>query len=218
MVSRETSPPELPGWLEPARAGLTRYAELLVGPGTERGLIGPREGPRIWERHILNCAVVADPAVQVVPPQAVVADIGSGAGLPGVVWALARPDITVVLIESLLRRATFLTECVHDLGLSQRVQVLRVRAEEAAERGATMDLVTARAVAPLGKLAGWAAPLLKPGGSLVALKGESADEELERDAAALQAAGLRDAQVRHLGAAVVEPPTIVVTARRATAQ
>lgn len=218
MVSRETSPPDLPGWLQPARAGLTRYAELLVGPGTERGLLGPREGPRIWDRHILNCAVVADPSLGIIPQGCTVADIGSGAGLPGLVWALARPDIQVVLIESLLRRASFLTECVHELGLGERVQVLRARAEEAAERKPAIDVATARAVAPLGKLAAWAAPLLKPTGSMVALKGTSATEELERDADELYRVGFTDPQVLVVGSDVVDPGTIVVIARLAAAQ
>lgn len=231
MVSRETAvpeppeppePPDLPDWLVPAAASLARYAGLLVGPGTERGLLGPREGPRIWDRHILNCAVVADPKAGLIPAGGHVADIGSGAGLPGIVWAIARPDITVVLIESLLRRVTFLTECVHDLNLTDRVQVVRARAEEAGDRvGAThggLDVVTARAVAPLGTVAAWSAPLIRPGGLLVALKGESAQEELVRDADQLRTSGLVDPQVLNVGQGVVELPTTVVTARRAAAQ
>lgn len=231
MVSRETAvpeppeppePPDLPDWLVPATASLARYAELLVGPGTERGLLGPREGPRIWDRHILNCAVVADPKAGFIPADGHVADIGSGAGLPGIVWAIARPDITVVLIESLLRRVTFLTECVHELNLTDRVQVVRARAEEAGDRvGAAdggLDVVTARAVAPLGTVAAWSTPLIRPGGLLVALKGESAQEELVRDADQLRTSGLVDPQVLTVGQGVVELPTTVVTARRAAAQ
>ncbi len=225
MVSRETSvpePPALPQWLEPAGGDLTRYAELLAGPGIQRGLLGPREAPRIWDRHILNCAVVADPAQGLVPSGARVADIGSGAGLPGLVWALARPDLSVVLIESLLRRVTFLTECAHELDLTERVQVVRARAEEGGDRAGSadggLDVVTARAVAPLGTVARWAAPLIRPGGYLVALKGESAHEELARDGAELQASGLVDARVLTVGEGVVEPATTVVIAQRATAQ
>jgi len=228
MVSRETAvpePPEPPGrpdWLEPAGGSLSQYAELLVGPGIERGLLGPREAPRIWDRHILNCAVVVDPAVGLIPDGARVADIGSGAGLPGIVWAIARPDISVVLIESLLRRVTFLTECVHELDLTKRVQVIRARAEEAGERvgadGGGLDVVTARAVAPLGTVATWSAPLIRPGGLLVAVKGESAQEEVDRDAEELRASGLVDPQVLIVGQGVVEPPTTVVTARRTAAQ
>lgn len=218
MVSRETSEPPLPDWLSPAGEGLRRYAELLIGPGTERGLIGPREAPRIWDRHILNCAAPADPALGLIPPNARVADIGSGAGLPGIVWALARPDISMVLIESLLRRVSFLTECVHELGLHERVQVVRVRAEDAGERAGGVDVVTARAVAPLGTIARWSAPLLRAGGTLVALKGESAADEVTRDADEIRASGLTNPTVQLVGAGIVDPATTVVTALRATAQ
>ena len=219
MVSRETSgehpaAPDLPDWLAPASADLLAYARILTGAGIDRGLLGPREAPRIWDRHLLNCAVVADPASNLIPAGANVADIGSGAGLPGLVWALARPDLSVVLIESLLRRATFLTECVHTLGLTERVHVVRARAESAGERPGTMDVVTARAVAPLGTLAEWGVPLLAPGGCLVALKGESAVEEVERDRAVLERLGLVDVRVEQVGYGVVAPPTTVVVARR----
>ena len=200
--------------MEPASAGLTRYAEILAGPGLERGLMGPREAPRIWDRHILNCAVVADPALDLVPQGASVADIGSGAGLPGVVWALVRPDLRVVLIESLLRRATFLTECIHALGLADRVQVLRARAEDAGSSSGTMTIVTSRAVAPVGTLAQWSAPLLAMGGQMVALKGESAEEEVQRDAEQIAAAGLVDVRVTQVGEGVVAPLTTVVVATR----
>lgn len=217
MVSRETSgeapaAPELPDWLAPAAPGLIHYARILTGPGIERGLLGPREAPRIWDRHLLNCAVVADPAVELIPTGAVVADVGSGAGLPGLVWALARPDLTVVLIESLLRRASFLTECVHELGLTGRVQVLRARAESASQRPGSMDVVTARAVAPLGTLAEWGVPLIAAGGRLVALKGESAAEEVERDQGVLERLGLVDVKIEQVGQGVVAPPTTVVVA------
>lgn len=218
MVSRETSTPDLPGWLAPAAPGLTRYAELLRGPGTERGLLGPREGERIWDRHILNCAAVAEPALGLVPTGGLVGDVGSGAGLPGLVWALARPDISVVLIESLLRRATFLTECVHDLELSDRVQVLRARAEEAAGRGTGMDVVTSRAVAPLGKLAAWSAPLLREGGALVAIKGESAAEEVDRDGSELASIGLVQPAVHKVAGIGGAPATFVITAIKTGAQ
>lgn len=212
-------PSALPPWLQPFEAGLTRYAEILVGPGTERGLLGPREAPRIWDRHILNCAVVADPSAGLIPAGATVADIGSGAGLPGVVWALVRPDLQIVLIESLLRRATFLTECVVELDLGDRVTVIRDRAESVTggpttPRSGQMDVVTARAVAPLGTLATWGAPLLAPGGVLLALKGESAADEVERDSRQLEQLELTDVQVVQVGQGVVEPTTTVVMARR----
>lgn len=221
MVPRETSgdptPPTLPGWMQPAAPGLSRYVEILVGPGIERGLLGPREAPRMWDRHILNCAVVADPQAGLIAPGAQVADIGSGAGLPGVVWALVRPDLQVVLIESLLRRVNFLTECVVELELTDRVQVVRDRAESVAGAQGRMDVVTARAVAPLGTLAGWGAPLLAEDGRLVALKGESAAEEVERDRAELAELGLLEVSITQVGQGIVDPPTTVVVAHRTVA-
>jgi 16S rRNA (guanine527-N7)-methyltransferase len=215
MVSRETSR-DLPEWMEPAREGLLRYSEILAGPGLERGLMGPRELPRMWERHILNCAVVADPTLGLIPSGSLVADVGSGAGLPGVVWALVRPDISMVLIEPLLRRATFLTETVVDLGLSDRVTVLRGRAEKvmATPGWAGVDVVTARAVAPMDRLLGWTMPLLKAQGSLVALKGSNAVSELEQAEGVLKDFGVDSAEVIYCGAGVVDPETTVVVARR----
>ena len=223
MVSRETSgsaggPPDLPPWLEPARASLTEYADILVGPGIKRGLLGPREADKVWDRHIINCAVVAEPDLEVIGTGARIADIGSGAGLPGLVWALARPDVSVVLIESLLRRVTFLTECIAALELTDRVQVVRARAEEAARSPGSFDIVTARAVAPLGNVARWAAPLLLPDGTLVAIKGESAQEEVTRDRQILEEWGLTEPVVTQMGQGVVDPPTTVVMARLARAE
>ena len=212
------SAPALPEWMEPAAAGLERYAEILAGPGIERGLLGPREADRIWDRHLLNCAVVVDPSAGVVDQGARVADIGSGAGLPGVGWALCRPDLEVVLIESLLRRANFLTECLYELSLTDRVHMVRARAEDAGARPGSFDVVTARAVAPLGTLAEWGVPLLNAGGRLVALKGESAADEVARDQSVLDKLGLENVQVQQIGGGVVEPLTTVVTATRATAQ
>jgi len=216
MVSRET----LPLWLEPAEAGLVRFEALLADAGVTRGLIGPREVDRLWDRHLLNCAVVAAPACELIPEGCRVADVGSGAGLPGVVWALARPDISVVLVEPLLRRATFLLEAVQELGLLGRVFVLRSRAEDAA-RGADWvpaDVVTARAVAPLDRLVGWTVPLLAPGGRLVALKGASAEDELAGAWSVAVEAGLRDLQVVRCGEGVVDPATTVITGILGTAQ
>ncbi|MCD9199373.1 16S rRNA (guanine(527)-N(7))-methyltransferase RsmG [Aeromicrobium wangtongii] len=148
-----------------------RYADILATDGVVRGLIGPREVPRIWDRHIMNSAVV----VPRIPAGATVADIGTGAGLPGLVWAIARPDLTVTLVEPLLRRTTFLEEAVTSLGLDN-VRVLRSRAEDVHE---TFDVVTARAVAALDKLGRWCMPLVSPGGVLLALKGRSAADEIE---------------------------------------
>jgi 16S rRNA (guanine527-N7)-methyltransferase len=220
VVSRETAgpPPPLPEWLAEHGDALTAYADLLADVGVTRGLIGPREVPRLWERHLLNCAVVADPALAVVPAGALVADVGTGAGLPGLVWAIVRPDLTVLLIEPLLRRSTFLTEAVEALGLVARVRVWRGRAEDAAGALPAQDVVTARAVAPLDRLVGWTVPLLRPGGRLVALKGSSAAEELVEHADAVAAAGLVDTEVVEFGAGLVDPPTTVILGTRSTAQ
>ena len=217
MVSRETSR-DLPTWMQPGEAGLTRFVEILAGPGLERGLMGPREVPKLWDRHILNCAVVADPTLDFVPPDSLVADVGSGAGLPGLVWALVRPDLTMILVEPLLRRATFLTEAVVALELTDRVTVVRGRAEKvmANPEWSGVDIVTARAVAPLDRLLGWTIPLLKPQGRLVALKGSSAATELESAELAIKEFGITSIEVITCGRGVVEPETTVVLARRGT--
>jgi 16S rRNA (guanine527-N7)-methyltransferase len=158
-----------------------RYAELLATEGVVRGLIGPREVPRLWDRHIMNSAVVAPR----VPVGATVADVGTGAGLPGLVWAIARPDVHVTLIEPLLRRTSFLDEAVVELGLTN-VEVLRSRAEDVDAR---FDVVTARAVAALDKLGRWCMPLVKPGGVMLAMKGRSAADEVESAASTLHRLG-----------------------------
>ncbi len=149
-----------------------RYAELLATEGVVRGLIGPREAPRVWERHILNCATLAE----VVPQGATVCDVGSGAGLPGLVLAIGRPDLAVTLVEPLQRRTKFLDEVVSELGLTS-VTVHRGRAE-ALHGVAQFDVVTSRAVAPLGRLLEWSMPLVAPAGVMVAMKGSSAAEEV----------------------------------------
>jgi 16S rRNA (guanine527-N7)-methyltransferase len=202
--------------MQPAEAGLNQYVEILAGPGLERGLMGPREVPKLWDRHILNCAVVADPALDLVPSGTLVADVGSGAGLPGLVWALLRPDLTMVLVEPLLRRATFLTESVVALGLTDRVSVVRGRAEKVmvSPEWSGVDVVTARAVAPLDRLLGWTIPLLKPQGRLVAMKGSGATTELESAKQAIADFGVTSIEVITCGAGVVEPETTVVLARR----
>ena len=186
----------------------------------ERGLIGPREVDRLWQRHILNCAVVADPDRTFVPAGALVADVGSGAGLPGVVWALCRPDISMVLVEPLLRRATFLTEAVIELGLQTRVDVRRERAEDLVRTTGwrPVGVVTARAVAPLPKLLGWTVPLLAPEGRLVALKGSSASTEVDSAADVARSLGVDEVTVDSLSAPYLEQPTTVITARRCAAQ
>lgn len=151
----------------------TRYAEILTSAGIERGLLGPREAARIWDRHLFNCAALSP----LIPSGELVCDVGSGAGLPGMVIAITRPDVRMVLLEPQLRRTRFLGECVTELGLGN-VTVIRGRAEEHAGR-MSADSVVARAVAPLERLAGWALPLLRPGGQLLAMKGETARTELD---------------------------------------
>ena len=177
------------------RLGLaSRYAELLAGPGVERGLIGPREAPRLWERHVLNCAGLTE----LLAPEETVLDLGSGAGLPGLVLAIRRADVQVVLVEPLLRRAAFLTEAVEALGLPN-VTVRRARGEELVGK-LEVDVVTARAVAPLGRLAGWSLPLLRSGGRLLALKGDQAEAELAAARPALKKLGAVSAEVVAVGA------------------
>lgn len=174
---------------------------MLAREGVLRGLIGPREVVRLWDRHIFNC-VAAAPAV---PTGATVADIGSGAGLPGLVLALARPDLRVTLIEPLLRRTAFLDEVVQELSLPH-VTVVRARAEDVRDR---FDVVTSRAVAPLAKLAAWSLPLCRPGGVMLALKGASAAAELGTAQAGLRRMGVTSARVEEYDVGV-DPPTRVI--------
>jgi 16S rRNA (guanine527-N7)-methyltransferase len=181
-----------------------RYAEFLADAGLERGLLGPREVDRLWDRHLMNCAVLGE----AVPERASVIDIGSGAGLPGLVLAIVRPDLSITLLEPLLRRTTFLSECVTMLGLDN-VEVRRGRAEEVAKDYA-VDVVTARAVAPLERLVRWALPLLRPGGELLALKGERAATELKEAGPVLERFGVRTAELLQVGQGKVEPPTTIV--------
>jgi 16S rRNA (guanine527-N7)-methyltransferase len=189
-----------PGRLELAE----RYAELLVTEGVVRGLIGPREGPRLWDRHLLNCAVLGE----LVPTGVTVCDVGSGAGLPGLVLAIARPDLTVTLVEPLLRRTTFLEEVVSDLGLD-RVDVYRGRAE-ALHGVRTFDVVTSRAVAPLDRLLAWSMPLVSPTGELVAMKGTSAADEVAAAAKALRRLGCATPEVVSVGTNVTDSPTTAI--------
>ncbi|GAA4433036.1 16S rRNA (guanine(527)-N(7))-methyltransferase RsmG [Actinokineospora soli] len=188
-----------------------RFVELLTEHGVPRGLIGPREVDRLWDRHVLNSAVVAE----ALPADARVVDVGSGAGLPGIPLAIARPDLDVTLVEPMARRVAWLREVVETLGLSS-VVVVRGRAEEPAvrDRVSGADVVTARAVAPLGKLSAWCLPLLRAGGLMVALKGASAAEEIERDRAEIRRAGGGDPRIERCGTAVVDPPTTVVVVER----
>ena len=187
-----------------------RFVELLVVHGVERGLIGPREVERLWGRHVLNSAVVGEQ----MPQGARVVDVGSGAGLPGLPLAIARPDLEVTLVEPMARRVAWLDEVVETLGLST-VTVVRGRAEEpeVLARAAGADVVTARAVAPLAKLCGWCLPLVREGGVVVALKGSSAAEEIERDRRAVAKAGGAEPRVVTCGAVLDEPTTVVVIER-----
>jgi len=180
------------------------FAHLLATEGTLRGLIGPREVPRLWERHLLNCALVTD----LVPASATVCDIGSGAGLPGLVMAIRRPDLRVTLVEPLLRRTTFLEEAVAALELDQ-VEVYRGRAD-ALHGQRTFDVVTSRAVAPLDRLSEWSLPLVRSGGLFLAMKGSSVQAELDSAARAIAAGrGVLD-QVVELGAEFLDHPVRVV--------
>ncbi|MGC0330830.1 16S rRNA (guanine527-N7)-methyltransferase [Streptomyces sp. SAI-170] len=207
-----TEAAELPPAPEQARAvfgdrfaDAVRYAELLAEAGVQRGLIGPREVPRLWERHLLNCAVLSE----VVPEGVTVCDVGSGAGLPGIPLALVREDLKITLLEPLLRRTTFLTEVVELLGLDH-VTVVRGRAEEVMGKLTPVHVVTARAVAPLDRLATWGIPLLRPYGEMLALKGDTAEEELKSAATALSKLGAVSTSVLQVGEGVVDPLSTVV--------
>jgi 16S rRNA (guanine527-N7)-methyltransferase len=183
------------------------FAGILATRGVEQGLIGPREVPRLWDRHLLNCAVVAE---LVDRRCRTLVDIGSGAGLPGVVLAMVLPEVAVTLLEPMERRCRFLTECVTELDLAN-VTVLRGRAEEPAVKAAVRaDVATARAVAPLPRLAELAAGLVRPGGMVLAIKGRTAVDELNDAGAVLRRIGARSAEVVHAGQGKVVPATTVV--------
>lgn len=181
-----------------------RYVEHLATSGTERGLIGPREIPRLWSRHVLNCAVIESEIAH----GSHVADVGSGAGLPGLCLAIARPDLELTLIEPLERRVIWLQEVVDDLGL-ENVTVMRSRAELAVGT-VVADVVTARAVSALTNLAGLTIPLLGGKGEVVAIKGRSASEEIEKAAKLIRRMGGRETTVVTVGADLLEEPTTVV--------
>jgi len=206
-VSRETATPPDPqvvAALFPAdrRHLAEAYAVLLASEGVLRGLIGPREVPRLWDRHLVNSALLAP----LVPEGARLADLGSGAGLPGLVVAIARPDLTVTLIEPMARRTAFLEEAVQTLGLTS-VEVVRVRAEDW-KRPERFDAVTARALAPLPKLLRWGLPLVRPGGVLLAMKGSSAQDEVTAATAEL-ARARASAEVLHPATPGATPTTVV---------
>jgi 16S rRNA (guanine527-N7)-methyltransferase len=187
-----------------------RYARILAGAGIERGILGPGEVPRLWERHLLNSAAVGE----LVEDDERVADVGSGAGLPGIPLALARPGVRVTLIEPLLRRAEFLSEVVTELGLD--VAVVRGRAEDrdVGREAGEMDAVTSRAVASLDKLARWSLPLLREGGRMLAVKGDRAEAEVAEHRRVLNSLGAVDIGVVKCGVDYLTPPATVVVARR----
>ena len=204
-------PPAVAEEIFRARLGLAqRYAELLADTGVEWGLLGPHEVDRIWERHLLNCGAVAE----LLESGERIADIGSGAGLPGLALAIAKPGLDVTLIESLLRRTEFLRMAVTELGLD--VNVLRGRAEDPAirETAGGCDTVVSRAVAPLDKLTRWSMTLLRPDGRMLAIKGERAADELREHRRVMTSLGARNARVVECGVKYLSPPTTVVVARR----
>jgi len=194
------------------RLGLAeRYAGLLATAGVERGLVGPREAPRMWDRHLLNCCALTE----LIPSGLYVVDVGSGAGLPGIVLAVARPDLRVSLVESLARRSIFLAETIEELALD-RVDVVRGRAEECGDVLRPADVVTARAVAPLDRLAAWCLPLARPGGSMLAIKGSSAAAEIEEHRDAVRRAGGGEPALVHCGGGWLPEPVTVVEVRRSS--
>ncbi len=205
-VSRETpSAPEVARRVFfDALPAAERFATMLATDGVARGLIGPREVARLWDRHLINCALIAAG----VPHGATVCDVGSGAGLPGVVLAIVRPDLHVSLVEPLLRRTRFLHEVVRELNLNH-VGVVRSRAEALHGR-ASFDVVTSRAVAPLERLARWSLPLVASGGSMLAMKGSSAQREIEGAAGTIHRLGGRSIAIECYGAHLVDAPATVV--------
>jgi 16S rRNA (guanine527-N7)-methyltransferase len=207
--------PEVPavaaGVFGEATDAAARYVAMLAGDGVVRGLIGPREVPRLWDRHVLNSAALAE----AVPQGARVVDVGSGAGLPGIPLGLARPDVTLTLVEPMARRVEFLQDVVGALGAPWRV--VRGRAEERSvvRTVGPVDVVTARAVAPLPRLVGWVRGLLGPGTQLVALVGARAAAEVPDLVPELEAAGMRDVHTRAVGVDLGAAATTVVVMTRA---
>jgi 16S rRNA (guanine527-N7)-methyltransferase len=207
-----TLPPEGAATLPPevaadvfgsALSAAQAFAGMLATRGVSHGLIGPHEVPRLWDRHLLNCAVVAE---LIDSRPATLVDIGSGAGLPGIVLAMLRPDLSVILLEPMERRCRFLTDCVAELGLDN-ASVLRARAQDAVLRA---DVATARALAPLDRLAELAVGLVRPGGMVLAIKGQTATDELKKARPALKRLGVRGAKVVRAGQGKVDPATTVV--------
>jgi 16S rRNA (guanine527-N7)-methyltransferase len=181
-----------------------RFTAILTDSGVSHGLIGPREVPRLWERHVLNCAVIHS----AIATGQMVIDVGSGAGLPGLALAIARPDLDLHLVEPMLRRTNWLSMAVAELGLTN-VIVHRGRAEQF--RGIlSAPVVTARAVARLSELATWCLPLLLPGGSLLAIRGSSVADEVEADRVVLRRLGAVDEVIESFGRGIVDQETTVL--------
>lgn len=199
----------------PRLADARSYAEILAGAGVERGLIGPGEAARLWDRHLINSGLVAGlvPSPQRGAEPIELADLGSGAGLPGIVLAILRPDVEVLLVEPMARRTAFLAECAQALNL-RNVHVRRGRAEDLAGQ-IQADVVTARAVARLDRLAVLAGGLARPGGLVLAIKGASAAAELDQARPLLRRMGATDVELVRIGRGVVEQPTTVVSFRTA---
>ena len=199
------APPDAAREIFGATLGVAQaYAALLAGPGLQRGLIGPGEAERIWDRHLLNSAVIAE----LVPMPGRLADLGSGAGLPGIVLAMLLPEAEVILVEPMARRTMFLQECVTALELSN-VQIRRGRAEDLAGQ-IDADVVIARAVAPLDRLAAMATGLARPGGLVLAIKGVTAARELDRALPILRRLGATGIELVSAGTGRISQPATVI--------
>jgi 16S rRNA (guanine527-N7)-methyltransferase len=205
-VSRKTPPtPEVArGVFSHTLPKAEQFAALLASDGVLRGLIGPREAPRLWERHLINCALLGEG----IEKETDVCDIGSGAGLPGLVLAIRRPDLMVTLVEPLLRRTDFLREAVASLQLDN-VQVVRARAAELHGK-AEYSIVTSRAVAPLDRLLAWSMPLVRQGGAMLAMKGSTVQEEIGAAREDLRRLGAGEVRVETYGEGLIDPPTTAV--------
>lgn len=186
-----------PVWIGSMDEKLRTYHDILATDGVERGLIGPREVPRLWSRHLRNCVAVADPSLGLVPMNSAVVDVGAGAGLPGIVWAIARPDLSVTLVEPLQRRSTFLQEAIRLTGVGDRVDVVTGRSQDTDPLDA--EVVTSRALAPLPTVVEWSLPHLRVGGRMLAIKGGKAEAELEAARASIARCGGQGGEVIRIG-------------------
>nr|WP_149360760.1 16S rRNA (guanine(527)-N(7))-methyltransferase RsmG [Lolliginicoccus suaedae] len=191
-----------------------QYHDFLADAGVERGVIGPREVERLWERHILNSAAIES----AIGHSMTVVDVGSGGGLPGIPLAIARPDLTVTLVEPMQRRTEFLQEFQQESGLA--IEIVRGRADEAhvLKQAGGADVATSRAVAPLLKLLRWSLPLVRPGGEVIAIKGASVHDEIARDSKGFRKLGVAEVTVEQCGADILATPTTVVRIRKENRQ